>query len=137
MIVDASVAFKWIVTEDDSELAIAWIGREELKAPHLIHAEVGNALSKRIRRGQFTSAEGASERLSRLSQIIVTIDETPYMARALEIAVALDHSFYDCVYAAMAEANSEALLTADAVFATKIERAGLAVKVQTLGEDEI
>jgi predicted nucleic acid-binding protein len=132
MIVDASVAFKWIVAEPDSPIAIAWIGQGALRAPHLIHSEVGNALTKRIRSGQFASSEGAGERLGRLSQLLATVDETPLIERALEMAVTLDHSFYDCVYAALAEANSEELLTSDKVFAAKIERAGLGIKVLTL-----
>jgi predicted nucleic acid-binding protein len=133
MIVDASVAFKWIVAEDDSERAIAWIDAAELKAPHLLLAEVGNALGKRIRRGQFASPDGAGEQLGRLAQIVTIVDETPFISRSLELALALDHSFYDCVYAAMAEARNEALLTADSVFAAKIVRAGLALSIKTLG----
>ena len=44
MIIDASVAFKLIVEEPGSEEAIGWIGRTDLVAPSLVHAEVGNAL---------------------------------------------------------------------------------------------
>lgn len=134
MIVDASVAFKWIVAENDSESAIAWIGRQPLQAPYLVYAEVGNALGKRIRRGELTDAEGAGLRLGRLGEVLTIVDETPVMERALSLSVALNHSFYDCVYAALAERLDERLLTADAVFAAKLRVAKSGIVSLTLAD---
>jgi predicted nucleic acid-binding protein len=136
MIVDASVAVKWMIAELDSEAAIAWIGRQKLFAPHLIHAEVGNAVCKRLRRGQLTEIDGASERLGRLGRLVEIIDETPVVGRALQIAVALDHSYYDCIYAALAEAHSDGLLTADTVFANKLEQSEFTIRVHTLASSD-
>jgi predicted nucleic acid-binding protein len=118
MIVDASVAFKWLVEEPDSDIAISWLSHDSLKAPALIYAEAGNALAKRIR-GHELKPGGAAENLQRLTRMLTIVDEQPYLGRALDMAVALDHSFYDCLYLAVAEALGDKLLTGDTRFAVK------------------
>ena len=120
MIIDASVAFKWVVNEPDSEEAIAWIGRAELFAPVLMVAEVANALRKRVRRGELSPPDGIGEQLSKVAQLVRTIDETPVLGRALEMAIEISHPVYDCVYLALAELAGEELLTADMKFINKI-----------------
>ena len=70
MVIDASVAFKWLVEEDDSALAIGLLGHEDLLAPGLILAEVGNALWKRILRGEMNDPVGAAEMLGRLPEML-------------------------------------------------------------------
>ena len=120
MIVDASVAFKWLVEESDSEEAISWISADvSLAAPTLVLAEVGNALTKRIRRGEL-SADGASERFARLPNLLSLLDDAPFMARAFDLSIMLRHAFYDCLYLAAAEALDDRLLTANTVFADKL-----------------
>ncbi|MEY4501691.1 MAG: hypothetical protein RIS52_1581 [Pseudomonadota bacterium] len=118
MIVDASVAFKWLVEEPDSDIAISWLSHDILKAPAIIYAEAGNALTKRIRGGEL-KAKGAAENLQRLVRMITTVDDQPFLGRALDMAVALDHSYYNCLYLALGEALGDQLLTADAKFAAK------------------
>jgi len=56
LVVDASVAVKWLFEEPDSERAealLASAGEDGLKlvAPTILPAEVANALWKRMRRG--------------------------------------------------------------------------------------
>lgn len=133
MIVDASVAFKWLVEESDSAQAIRWIGSgASLAAPTLILAETGHALKKCIRRGEL-SAEGAGERFARLTSLLILFDETPFMARAFDLSIALRPGFYDCVYLAAAEALGDRLLTADAVFVGKVADHSLRGSVVLLG----
>jgi predicted nucleic acid-binding protein len=131
LIIDASVAFKWLVSEPDTDMALAWIGRADLVAPGLLHAEVANALWKRIRRGEL-AGEGASEQLSSLQQLIRTEDESPVLPLALEIAVELGHPVYDCVYLAMAEDKDDMLLTADGKFIGALRGTRFAPRVQKL-----
>jgi predicted nucleic acid-binding protein len=118
MIIDASVAFKWLVEEPDSYVAISWLSLDGLKAPPIIYAEAGNALAKRIR-GHELKADGAADNLLRLARMLSIIDDQPHLGRALDMAIALDHSFYDCLYLAIGEALGEQLLTADTKFAAK------------------
>ena len=56
MVIDASVAVKWVVPEVGSEAAIVLLGRE-LWAPSLWLAEAANALLKKSRRGEITEDE--------------------------------------------------------------------------------
>lgn len=132
MIVDASVAFKWLVREPDSDPAIAWIaGGEPLSAPAIIIAETGHALTKRIRLGEL-QADGAREQFERLPGFLTILDDLPFAGRALELSIALHHSFYDCVYLAATEATGDRLLTADRVLATKLASHPLAERIVML-----
>ena len=51
LIVDASVGIKWYVDEPGTAQAVDVLARDDLVAPDLIFAEVGNAFWKRIHRG--------------------------------------------------------------------------------------
>jgi predicted nucleic acid-binding protein len=116
MVIDASVAFKLVVQEPDSEAAIAWIGREELVAPALVHSEVGNALWKRVRKGELAADDEIDDRLADLGRYLRTIDETPLIPTALRLAVEIGHPIYDCIYLAVAQKLDAQLLTADQRF---------------------
>lgn len=119
MIVDASVAVKWVIEEADSPLARELLGRTDLIAPALIHSEVANAIWKKQRRGEFANEADLLQLPSMLASLIVTVDDTPMMPRALKLAIELDHPIYDCVYLATAELLDRALMTADARFLRK------------------
>lgn len=121
MVIDASVAFKWIVDEPDSDKAHLLIGRSDLIAPVLIYSEVGNALVKRVNSGELAPTLSLREQLADLAELLVTVDERNVAPRAYEMAVALSHPIYDCMYLALAEALGEGLLTADRKFLTRLE----------------
>jgi predicted nucleic acid-binding protein len=132
MVIDASVAFKWIVDEEGSAAAAALIGREDLIAPALLHAEVANALWTRLRRGELRDGPEPSSYLSRLSSLVRTVDETLQIGRALQLATQLDHPVYDCIYLAIAEAYERKLVTADGRFAAKAAECGFAHLIRPL-----
>lgn len=133
MIIDASVAFKLVVEEPGSEEAIAWAARSELVAPTLIHSEIGNGLWKRVQRRELADDEQIGERLADMARYIRTIDETPLMPRALQLAIELGHPIYDCVYLALAEAQEDELLTADARFVKAVHGTKHQGRVRELG----
>jgi len=134
MIIDASVAFKLVVEEPGSEHAIGWIGRAELIAPTLIHAEVGNALWKRVRRNEIVDDGEIGERLADLARFVRTVEETPFMARALRLGIEIGHPVYDCVYLALAEEMRDELLTADGRFVRAVAWTSYAPLVRELGK---
>ena len=133
MIIDASVAFKWLAEEEGSDAAFALLDRYELFAPVLLMHEVGNALWKKARRDQIDRSVSFSDELNRLPQLVNLIDETPHVARALEIGREFGHAIYDCVYLAMAEARSDRLVTADTKFMTKVAGSPLRNRFMSLG----
>ncbi len=133
MIIDASVAFKWLVEEEDSDLAFKLVDRGALAAPTLIHSEVANALWKAVGRGEF-SVEGCAEQMAELSRLIVTDDSVGLAARALELGVELAHPVYDCLYLALALARDEVVVTADLRFCRAVAGSAYAANVQRLSE---
>lgn len=120
MIVDASVAFKWIFVEDGSDAAKALIGRDDLIAPTLLLAEIGNALWKKVARRQIDDATALAPQLSIVASLVTTVDEGEVMERALQFALLLAHPIYDCIYLAVAEQRRDTLVTADVRFAKKV-----------------
>ena len=125
MIVDASVAFKWLVREEATDAALDLLDRGDLMAPHLILSEIGNALWKKARREQFDPAVSLAEDLARLPDYVILVADTPFMGRALEMAYQLAHPIYDCVYLAAAEYFDVRLVTADQRFLHKLEATSL------------
>lgn len=115
LVVDASVAAKWVLPESDSDKAenLRRTG-ETLIAPTLIVAEIGNAVWKRAVRGEMSSAEAvdAVETATALLASLVPVEQLA--ARAIELSISLRHPIYDCFYLALAEREGAPIITADA-----------------------
>jgi predicted nucleic acid-binding protein len=121
-VVDASVVLKWYFPESGAAeaeriLLEAADGTRELLAPEFIVAEVANTLWKKVRR-QECDAEQAHTFLAAFSADAPTALATGALApRALELAMQLDETVYDCLYVAAAIENGASLVTADAKLA--------------------
>ena len=122
VVVDASLAFKWLVPEKDSdkarELARFWDAEgTQPVAPHLLPVEVANALHRRVIRDELT-LQDATSLMENLLGTGISLRETPGLhSRALELA----HKFhqdavYDAHYLALAETLGCELWTADVRF---------------------
>lgn len=133
MIIDASVAFKWIVHEDGSEAALGLLESGDLHAPILLMHEVANGLWKKATREQIDPTVSFAPEIEQLSRMIRLWDEADHAARAFELAQNLVHPVYDCVYLAMAEASHDVLITADQRFLRTIVGTGFAEWVRALG----
>ena len=131
MIIDASVAFKWIVPEEDSGLADALVGAD-LFAPRLMLTEVGNALWELVRRGELAWSDTLMVDLGRLGGLVTLLDDAEVVTRALEIAREIDHPIYDCIYIACAEARDDQVVTADKRLIGKLAGHPLAGRVGML-----
>lgn len=118
VVVDASVAAKWLVHEPDSDraraLLAAWQrGVLEGVAPSILPVEIAATLWKRGMRG-FIPAETAArlfEKFRRLEFPLVPIEES--MTTALTLALRYRHPVYDCLYVALAVETRWDLVTAD------------------------
>lgn len=114
LVVDASVACKWLIAEPDSPLAETWLGRGDmLLAPDLIIPEVCNVACTKVRSGQVTPDQAARI----VEDLPGFFDElspsVPLARQAFAIASALSHPAYDGFYVALAEARGGRLVTAD------------------------
>ena len=132
IVVDASVALKWVADEPGTEAALALLD-QPLIAPAIWLAEVANALWRHVRLGEATEGD-ASARLQELAEAPVTsLSIEPHVARALQLAVELRHPVYDCIYLAVAENYDTYVVTDDRRFArAAAANAALAVRVQLL-----
>jgi predicted nucleic acid-binding protein len=131
VVLDASVALKWVLDEPESDAALALRG-EDLIAPALWLAEAANALWRRSRIGDIT-ADDARTRLSELlNGPIASLAMEPYLGEALRLATETGHPVYDCTYLAVALRHDTHVVTADKRFASAADREGLAGRVQLL-----
>jgi predicted nucleic acid-binding protein len=132
IVVDASVAVKWVVREADSDQATA-LRSEQLIAPVLWLAEASNVLWRRVRIGDLTADE-ARARLSELMKApVASLPMEPYLDEGLRLAAELGHPIYDCIYLALALHQNTHVVTADARFAAAVSRPDLAGRVRLLG----
>lgn len=132
LVVDASVALKWVLSEPGSDAALA-LRNEELIAPVLWVAEAANALWRSVRVGQLT-IDDATEALSELFDApVASVAMEPHLPRALELAASLAHPIYDCIYLALALQHGVQVVTADRRFAAVASRPELAGRVRLLG----
>lgn len=125
VVVDASVALKWFVPEEDSTEADRLLEADvEFHAPALLQTEVCNGLWKNLRKGRIGRDE-ADEALQVLERTINHWHAVGgLLARALDHSTALDHPVYDALYLTLAEERRLTCLTADRRFARKVEQAG-------------
>ena len=131
IVIDASVALKWVVSEADSDAADAILD-QDLMAPVLWLAEAANVLWRKARTREIT-AEEANARLSELRKApVASLSMEPYLERALELAVEIGHPVYDCIYLALALHHRTHLVTADRRFAAAASTPALAGSVHLL-----
>jgi predicted nucleic acid-binding protein len=117
LVVDASVALKWVLPEEDSEIAESLLDRAAaLHAPAFIFVELANALwfQMRARKLDATEAAGCMRDLHE-APLKLWDGEEPLPA-SLEWAHRLDHAVYDCAYLALALHLEGTYVTADRRF---------------------
>lgn len=132
IVIDASVALKWVLNEPETEAALSLRG-EQLIAPALWLAEAANGLWRHVRLGELT-AEQALGRMSELVRApVASLPIEPHVPRALSLATELNHPVYDCVYLALALRHDTHVITDDRRFATAAARSGMADRVRLLG----
>jgi predicted nucleic acid-binding protein len=133
VVIDASVALKWVLHEPDAQAADALLD-DELIAPSLWLIEAANALWRRSRRGEI-SAKEAKARLAELYNAPVATGELEEdLMAAADLATILDHPVYDCLYLAVAIREHTYVVTAGRRFQAVVDQvADLKGAVRLLG----
>jgi predicted nucleic acid-binding protein len=115
-VLDSSVAFKWVVPENDSPRAVRLrdefrAGVHELIAPDVFPPELAHALTRAERQGRINGA------VTRLIDVLTTapilIPSLPLLLRAADVSSTMRVGVYDCIYVALAEREGCDLVTAD------------------------
>jgi predicted nucleic acid-binding protein len=119
VVIDASVALKWVLDEPGSDAASA-LRDEELIAPALWLLEAANALWRSVGVGQITIDEARARLAELLSAPVATLPVEPYLEEALDLAAAIGHPVYDCLYLALALRHKTYVVTADRRFAAAV-----------------
>lgn len=133
LVVDASVAAKWLLPEPGSDAAAAILEKPDvsLHVPEVFDAELGNVLWKRVQRSELNVEDATT-----LAGLIGGIPATRHthaglLEGAVRVALHLSISVYDGLYVALAQALGVPLATADAWLA---ERARTAVEIRRVAE---
>lgn len=117
LVVDASIAVKWLVAEDGSEVADRLLGGDdELHAPRLLASEIANALWRKVRLGEIERSEAGAMMAAVTDMPLRWNTDETLCAEATRLAIALDRPVYDCVYLALAYRLNALLITADMRF---------------------
>ena len=124
VVVDASVAFKWFVTEADSEAAVSVLRNHNVVVPDVLLAECRNAALTHVRRGTISIEQARQVERALEALQLRTLASEPFLTQAFSIALELGHPIYDCIYLAAAIDSDRILVTADARFAAKVQRIG-------------
>jgi predicted nucleic acid-binding protein len=122
VVVDASLAVKWVLNEVHSDNALALARRwatEEVQplAPYLLPVEADNVIHRRMMKGEF-GLETALRLMEALLRAGIVLREQPGLhCRAIELAGQLAQgAVYDAHYLALAEMVDCELWTADERF---------------------
>ena len=121
LVVDASVAVKWLIAEENSDVALRLAaGDDDLYAPRLMASEIANALWRKARLREVERGRvGALMSAVTMMPVRWFADEA-VCVDAVRLALALDRPVYDCVYLAMAHRIGARLVTADVRFANAL-----------------
>ncbi|HET7454099.1 MAG TPA: type II toxin-antitoxin system VapC family toxin [Solirubrobacterales bacterium] len=129
-VVDASVLVELLRGGEHQELVEERLDAEEhtLWAPHLIDAEIGNALRRSVLLGE-VSAEVAGRALWEVAELPIERVEHEHL---IHVAWGLrdNFSFYDGLYVALALMLDDPLLTFDA----RLARSGVDLPIEVLGQ---
>ncbi len=120
-VVDASLVVKWFVPEVHSEAARRWLdASHDYIAPDLVFPEAGNAIWKKIRRGELSEDEG-HRLVADISAVSVeAVSMRALLSDAHALAVATGVTVYDATYLTLAVRLESQVITGDDRFARKL-----------------
>lgn len=120
-VVDASLVVKWFVPEVHSEAARRWLdASHDYIAPDLVFPESGNAIWKKIRRGELSKDEG-QQLVGDISVVgVEAVSMRALLPDAHALAVATGVTVYDAMYLTLAVRLETQVITGDDRFARKL-----------------
>ena len=124
LVVDASVAVKWLFPEVDEEAAKRVLkSAREILAPDLIWAEVGNAALKKISRKEVSVDEAAVVMREFQNYPLQITESKTLVDTALVVAHDIGLSLYDALYLSLSYDRDCSLVTADRKLYDRVRQA--------------
>lgn len=137
VVIDASVAVKWVVEEDHSARAVRLLAYEARHAPTHWQAEAVNALWSKVFKRELP-ADDAAERMSVLLRApVIGTAVTELMPLAFSISVAHSVTIYDSLYVALSEKLGISLVTADRRLIARLASAVPAERLIWVGDVDL
>lgn len=122
LVIDASIAVKWLVEERGTPEALALRQKAKLIAPELLVAECANILWKKVKREELLKQEALlAARLLQGAEIELLPTRSLFEA-ATRMSIEIDHPAYDCLYLALAVEKECPFVTADERFLRKLHQ---------------
>ena len=113
LVIDASIAVKWVVEEDGTPQALGLRRGHRFAAPELLTVECADILWKKVQRGELSREEATlAARLLERSDIEL-VGMRGLVAKATELAMDIGHPAYDCIYICLAASRNWRFVTAD------------------------
>lgn len=136
VVVDASVVVKWNFDEEHGEAARSLLdSRIGLAAPEFLRLEVGNVFWAKSHRGLITPSEARDLLTAFITQAIDLYPLAPLIPAALDIALRVRRTVYDCSYLALAIELDCPLVTADRKFYDAVAATPLAKHIHWVGDE--
>ena len=130
IVVDASVAIKWFLPEQESDSAdrvLASAG--PMHAPDLLLLETASVLWKKVRSRHLGRSEATTIRQGLDSVPLILHPAGPLLETALELALDAGRSIYDSLYLALAFALDCPFVTADEKLVNAIRQYSTELKI--------
>ncbi len=135
LVIDASVAAKWIKPEVHSQYAAqALQGSYTLFAPDLLWPAVGNILWKSVQRHEIATAEAHEGLRVLLRYPIAIVPGHSLITTALDIALRYQQTVYDALYVALATRRECQLVTADRALHSGLKHTPLQHHILWIGD---
>jgi predicted nucleic acid-binding protein len=126
-VLDASVAFKWEVSETYSDKALILRsdfqqGIHELIAPDFFPLELAHALTRAERQGRIPLGQAVLLWAAAMTTSPLLMPALALAKRAIEISSHMRIGVYDCLYIALAEREKCDFVTADDRLVNSVQR---------------
>lgn len=123
IVIDASCVLSFLLNQDGSENVVSTVGENQLVAPSCLPFEIGNAISKLIKRKLISVYEGVSV-FHEFARIPIRLIE-PDIPNAIVIAGESESYAYDCYYLNIASQMVLPLFTYDDKMKETAEKRGI------------
>jgi predicted nucleic acid-binding protein len=113
LVVDASIAIKWVIEEHGTPAALRLRQEAYLIAPDLLVAECANILWKKVQRKELSRDEALLAARLLEGTDMELLPTRSLLGAATSLAIEIDHPAYDCLYLALAAVSKCQFVTAD------------------------